>query len=53
MAPVQTANPFNYGSDVLSIGLGLNRVLDLFGGKHKDRFSFEIIKPIDQNKNGL
>ena len=53
MAPVQTANPFNYGGDVLSIGLGLNTVLDLFGGKHKDRFSFEIIKPIDQNKNGL
>ncbi len=53
MAPVQTANPFNYGGDVLSLGLGLNKVLDLFGGKHKDRFSFEIIKPIDQNKNGL
>jgi hypothetical protein len=53
MAPVQTANPFNYGGDVLSIGLGFNTVFDLFGGKHKDRFSFEIIKPIDQNKNGL
>ena len=53
MAPVQTANPSNYGGDVLSLGIGLNTVFDLFGGKHKDRFSFEILKPIDQDKNGL
>ena len=53
MAPVQTANPSNYGGDILSLGIGLNTVFDLFGGKHKDRFSIEILKPIDQDKNGL
>ena len=31
----------------------MNAIFDIFGGRHKDRFVFEIIKPIDQNKNGL
>ena len=53
MAPVQTANPLNYGGEVLNFGIGMNAIFDIFGGRHKDRFAFEIIKPIDQNKNGL
>ena len=53
MAPVQTANPLNYGGEVINFGIGVNAIFDIFGGRHKDRFAFEIIKPIDQNKNGL
>ena len=53
MAPVQTANPLNYGGEVINFGIGINAIFDIFGGVHKDRFAFEIIKPIDQNKNGL
>jgi hypothetical protein len=53
MAPVQTSNPNNYGGEVLNLGIGLNMVFNLFGGMHKDRFSIEILKPIDQNKNDL
>ena len=53
MAPVQTANPLNYGGEVINFGIGINAIFDLFGGRYKDRFAFEIIKPIDQNKNGL
>ena len=53
MAPVQTSNPNNYGGEVLNLGIGLNMVFNLFGGMHKDRFSIEILKPIDQNKNYL
>ena len=53
MAPVQTANPLNYGGEVINFGIGINAIFDLFGGRHNDRFAFEIIKPIDQNKNGL
>lgn len=53
MAPVQTANPVNYGGEVINFGIGINAIFDIFGGGHKDRFAFEIIKPIDQNKNGL
>ena len=53
IAPVQTANPLNYGGEVLNFGIGMNAIFDIFGGRHKDRFAFEIIKPINQNKNGL
>ena len=53
MAPVQTANPLNYGGEVINFGIGVNAIFDIFGGRHKDRFAFEITKPIDQNKNGL
>ena len=38
---------------VLNFGIGMNAIFDIFGGRHKDRFAFEIIKPINQNKNGL
>ena len=53
MAPVQTANPLNYGGEVINFGIGINAIFDIFGGRHKDRFAFEVTKPIDQNKNGL
>ena len=53
MAPVQTSNPNNYGGQTLNLGLGFNTIFDVFGGKYKDRFSIEILKPINQDKNGL
>ena len=53
IAPVQTANPLNYGGEVLNFGIGMNVIFEIFSGRHKDRFAFEIIKPINQNKNGL
>ena len=53
MAPVQTANPLNYGGEIINFGIGINVISNIFGGRYKDRFAFEIIKPIDQNTNGL
>ena len=53
MAPVQTSNPNNYGGQTLNLGLGFNTIFDVFRGKYKDRFSIEILKPINQDKNGL
>ena len=53
MAPVQTANPLNYGGEIINFGIGINVISNIFVGRYKDRFAFEIIKPIDQNKNGL
>ena len=53
ITPVQASNPKNYGGQVLSIGLGINFITNIFKGKHKDRFSIEAIKPINQKKNGL
>ncbi len=53
MAPVQTSNPNNYGGQTLNLGLGINTLTDIFVGEHKDRFSIEILKPIDQDMNGL
>ena len=53
MAPVQTANPLNYGGEKINFGIGINVISNIFGGRYKDRFAFEIIKPIDQNTNGL
>ena len=53
MAPVQTANPLNYGGEIINFGIGINMISSIFGGRYKDRFAFEIIKPIDQNTNGL
>ena len=53
MAPVQTANPYNYGGEILNLGLGLNFITNFLPGKHSDRLAIEFILPIDQNKNGL
>ena len=52
MAPVQTANPQNYGGDELHIGLGANYDLSSLTSK-QDVFGVEILFPIIQDKNGL
>ena len=52
MAPVQTANPNNYGGKELHLGLGINLNLDLLPGG-KDTIGIEILKPLDQDKNKL
>ena len=52
MAPVQTANPNNYGGKELHLGLGMNLNLDLLPGG-KDTIGIEILKPLDQDKNNL
>ncbi len=52
MAPVQTANPNNYGGKELHLGLGMNLNLDLLPGG-KDTIGVEILKPLDQDKNNL
>ena len=31
MAPVQTANPLNYGGEVINFGIGINAIFDIFG----------------------
>ena len=53
MAPVQTANPYNYGGEILNLGVGLNFMTNFLPGKHSDRLAIEFILPIDQDKNGL
>ena len=52
MAPVQTANPENYGGDELHIGFGANYDLSSLTSK-QDVFGVEVLFPIVQNKNGL
>ena len=53
MAPVQTANPRNYGGEILNIGIGFNFITNFLPGKYSDRLAVEYIIPIDQDKNGL
>ena len=53
MAPVQTANPRNYGGEILNIGIGFNFITNFLPGKHSDRLAIEYIIPIDQDKSGL
>ena len=52
MAPVQTANPENYGGDELHIGFGANYDLSSLTSK-QDVFGVEVLFPIIQDKNGL
>ena len=52
MAPVQTANPKNYGGTEVFLGLGMNLNLNSFLGSN-DSFGIEILKPVNQNKNNL
>lgn len=47
-APVTTANPDNYGADVLDLGIGVNTV---FANKH--RVAFEYSVPLSYNVNGV
>ena len=51
-APVQTANPANYGGHVSEVGIGLNQVLSIFPGAHSDRIGIELLYPVQQNLNG-
>ena len=51
-APVQTANPANYGGAVSEIGIGLNQLLSIFPGEHSDRIGIELLYPVQQNLNG-
>ena len=51
-APVQTANPANYGGAVSEIGIGLNQLLSIFPGEHSDRIGIELFYPVQQNLNG-
>ena len=51
MAPVQTANPLNYGGSSLDIGVGFNWLFHLFSGK-PDRIGVELTKPVHIDLNG-
>ena len=51
-APVQTANPKNYGGKELHLGIGINMALDLLPGG-KEHIGLEILKPLNQDKNNL
>ena len=52
-APVQSANPLNYGGKTIRVGFGLNALFDFLGGDHKDRLGIEILFPVNESKNGL
>ena len=52
MAPVQTANPLNYGGQTIDLSFGANLALDLFGTKNK-KLGVEIILPLQHNLRGL
>ena len=52
MAPVQTANPSNYGGSVTELGIGVNQLFYIFPGDYADRIGMEVTYPIHQNLNG-
>ncbi len=52
VAPVQTADPDNYGGDVLEYGLGLN-LMDTKGALKDHRLAFEVIAPLYRDLNGV
>jgi hypothetical protein len=47
-APVTTANPNNYGADILDLGIGINTVL-----ANKHRVALEYSVPLNYNVNGV
>lgn len=51
-APVQTANPENYGGREIHFALGVNFLAHILPGQ-ADRFGLELVTPIEQDKNGL
>ena len=52
VAPVQTANPDNYGGKELHFGAGINWSMNLSPGGN-DSLGFELLRPLIQNKNNL
>ncbi|MCF2948550.1 transporter [Paraglaciecola aquimarina] len=48
MAPVTTANPANYGGDMLELAIGVNTVV---AGQHRLAFEYQI--PLSQDANGV
>ena len=52
IAPVQTSNPENYGGDTIDIGLGVNKLFNIFSGEYKDRLAIEVLFPVSQKLNG-
>jgi hypothetical protein len=52
VAPVQTANPDNYGGKELHFGFGINWAMNLSHGGN-DLLAFELLRPLIQNKNNL
>lgn len=52
MAPVQTANPENYGGKIIELSVGINQLLNIFPGNHSDRIGLEVAYPVYQNLNG-
>lgn len=51
VAPVQTANPNNYGGETLEAGIGVN-LIATHGPLKDSRIAFEISKPLYQDLNG-
>ena len=51
-APVQTANPTNYGGNELHLGFGANYKINLFANE-SEQLGIEILFPLMQNKNNL
>ena len=51
MAPVQTANPLNYGGSSLDIGIGFNWLFHIFSGQ-SDRIGVELTRPVHLDLNG-
>ncbi|MDU0354127.1 transporter [Paraglaciecola aquimarina] len=47
-APVTTANPDNYGGELLDLAIGINSVIS---GQHRVAFEYQI--PLNQNVNGV
>ena len=52
VAPVQTADPDNYGGKEIHFGVGMNISFDLFPGG-KDLIGVELLTPLTQDKRNL
>lgn len=52
VAPVQTANPVNYGGTITELSAGLNRLVYVLPGGHADRIGLELSYPVSQDLHG-
>jgi hypothetical protein len=52
LAPVQTANPQNYGGKIAEMGIGINQLLKVIPGDYSDRVGVEFVVPVYQDLNG-